>query len=77
MSVECLQTKRSFLVDSGADISVFPATANDIKRGERGTPMVAANGSTIKSYSTRTITMKLGARRYAQSFVIAAFVRPI
>ena len=56
ISVFDLISKRSFLVDSGADECVFPATRADALL-LRGPSLVAANGSSIPTYGKRIITL--------------------
>ena len=61
-----------FLVDTGADLCVFP---RKLMRGKLAkTPYVlsAANGSDIATYGTATQVLSLGLRRdFAWNFVIA------
>ena len=71
-------TGTSFLVDTGADVSVFPASAADKHtRAPFGT-LTAANGSKIKTWGQRTLTFNLGkGRTYQQDFYVADVTRPI
>ena len=69
-------TRRAYLVDTGAEESVYPATVQD-RHGELGPPLVAANGTTIKSWGKRLLTIKLGGKSFAQEFWIADVVQPI
>ena len=62
---------RNFLVDSGADISLIPASKFDQRSGRRGPPLTAANGSPIRSYGDRNLTLHLRERKYQWRFVIA------
>ena len=62
---------RNFLVDSGADISLIPASRFDQRSGRRGPPLTAANGSSIRSYGDRSFTIHLRDRKYQWRFVIA------
>ena len=62
---------RNFLVDSGADISLIPASKSDQRSGRRGPPLTAANGSSIRSYGDRSFTIHLRDRKYQWRFVIA------
>lgn len=69
------KTKTQYLIDSGADFSVIPPT-------NRNTPhqmlMYAANGSPIKCYGTKIISVDLGLRRQMTwEFVIADVTKPI
>ena len=47
-------SKRHFLVDSGADESVFPATAHD-QTLPRSQSLVAANGTEIATFGRRDL----------------------
>lgn len=64
-------TNMKFLVDSGADVSIVPAS------GKGGYPkndfvLYAANGSIIPTYGVRTLNVDLGMRRQFQwPFVVA------
>ena len=48
LSVFCRRLRRSFLVDSGADVSVFPATSAQ-KKSPSSMVLQAANGSAIET----------------------------
>ena len=69
---------RAFLVDTGADISVFPASAE-----EKSTPptanLVAANGTAIKSFGLRFIKLRLPSATsdISHPFRLADVSRPI
>uniref|UniRef100_A0A0L8GPR2 Peptidase A2 domain-containing protein n=1 Tax=Octopus bimaculoides TaxID=37653 RepID=A0A0L8GPR2_OCTBM len=41
---------RRFLINTGAEVSVIPASARDLRYRKRGQPSTAANGSTIEAY---------------------------
>ena len=77
MTVTCALSGATFLVDSGADVCVFPATRHDRAHRARTEGMVAANGSTIKTYGVRTIPLKIGRQRYEQEFWVADVEKPI
>ena len=62
---------RSYLVDTGADVSVFPASRIDKNSRPQTTPLVAANGSAIKTWGLRTIPLQLGKKLFTQVFHIA------
>ena len=68
---------RNFLIDTGAEISVIPASANDIRYGQRGQSLAAANGTTIKSYGQRNLPLKFGSHQYEWKFTLADVNRPI
>ena len=68
---------RSFLVDTGAEESVFPASIAERKK-VRGPSLVAANGSAIPTYGKRNITLQLGkGASFVQNVWIADVTQPI
>ena len=69
-------TGHKLLVDTGAQVSVFPASAQD-RRQQKTVPLVAANGSQIETFGTRTISLNLGSRRFKWPFVLANVNRPM
>ena len=48
-------TGKLFLVDSGADLSVFPASGEDKLKCHSSASLVAANGSSIGTYGTQFV----------------------
>lgn len=67
-----------FLVDSGADISVWPASSYDKRRGETGDSLRAANGTKIRTFGTRQIPLDLSlGRLFTWVFTIADVSQPI
>ena len=81
MSVLDQCSGRSFLVDSGADISVFPLTF--LERGSvslrprPGQRLRAANGTYIDTFGTRTLQLSLQGFNISHSFRIARVAQPI
>ena len=71
------QSGQNFLIDTGAEISVLPATANDRRHGQKGRSLAAANGTSIQSYGQRSLSLKIGSHQYDWSFTIADVNRPI
>ena len=59
-----------FLVDSGAEVSLFPATTADKARGPHGPALIAANGSPIKSYGTKQINISVKGRFFSWKFIL-------
>ena len=55
-------TQLSFLVDSGAEISILPASSSDKKRA-RGFDLQAVNRTTISTYGERSLTLNFGLHR--------------
>ena len=66
-----------FLVDTGAEVSVFPASGLITCTKHPGTSLVAANGSTIKTYGTRTIPLCFTTKQYKWDFIIVEVSRPL
>lgn len=52
-----------FLIDTGSDVSILPATSRERFRGTTSFDLHAANGSNIKVYGKRILTIDLGLRR--------------
>jgi hypothetical protein len=72
-------SKQQFLVDTGAEVSVLPATGFDTRTRKEGPPLSAANGSSIKTYGTRTLSLHLATNTYMYQwdFVIPDVSRPL
>ncbi len=56
-------SKLSFLVDTGAQVSVLPPTRSDRLRKQESFTLSAVNGTPIATYGTRSLTLNLGLRR--------------
>ena len=78
----------TYLVDCGADFSVFPASAADFsvfpasaadkKSLSPSDPLVAANGSLIKTWGKRNVSLLLGhGHSFIQEFHVADVTEPI
>ena len=68
---------RRFLVDTGAEVSVFPATRSDRHSQLQGTQLTAANGSSICTYGQRTIPLKFSNRHFKWTFTVAQVSQPL
>ena len=64
------------LVDTGAQVSFFPASAHE-RRSQKTKVLIAANGSTIDTFGKRTIPLDLGFRKFPWSFVLANVKHPM
>ena len=72
------QTKVRFLIDTGADLCVFPHTKLPKPRAKSKYKLSAANGATIATYGTITLSLDLGLRRqFTWRFVVADVSKPI
>lgn len=71
-------TKTNFLVDTGADVSVFPRSLVKKQLSKTNYQMFAANGTPISTYGPITLTLNFRLRRDFQwQFVIADVTKPI
>ena len=68
---------RRFMCDTGAQISVLPASRLDILSGGHGPSMEAANGSPIRTYGTRYVEICLNGQRLGWDFVTANVTVPL
>ena len=76
LSVFCSRLKRSFLVDSGADVSVFPASPLQ-KKAKQSAVLSAANGTSIKTFGKRKISLCFPGLSVVHSFFLADVQHPI
>ena len=62
----------SFLVDTGAEVSVIPPSGSTNSRCHTGYALRAVNQSSIATYGTRSLTLDLGLRRtFRWVFIVA------
>lgn len=67
------QSKRRFLIDTGAEVSAIPATAEHRRASKCVQSLQAVNGSSIATYGQRSLTLNLGLRRtFRWVFIVAA-----
>ena len=67
-----------FLVDTGAEVSLLPASISDRNRNQTGLPLQAANNSTISTFGTRSLTLDFSLRRSLPwVFTLASVRNPI
>ena len=67
-----------FLVDTGAEVSLLPASISDRNRNQTGLPLQAANNSTISTFGTRSLTLNFSLRRSLPwVFTLASVRNPI
>lgn len=64
-----------FLVDTGAEVSVVPASLADRRCAPQTSPLQAVNNSAIATYGQRSLTIDLGLRRTFRWVFIAADIR--
>ncbi|XP_055308133.1 uncharacterized protein LOC129572209 [Sitodiplosis mosellana] len=72
------KTNLKFLVDTGADFSILPASFFKEKLKPTNYSLFAANGSLIKTYGNKLLTIDFGLRReFTFRFIIADVTKPI
>ena len=80
MSVFDEESKCSFLINSGADISVLPVVFKSDSKPlipRHGQRLRAANGSFIDTFGVKTISLKLQGLHVRHSFRVARVAQPI
>ena len=68
---------RRFLVDTGAEVSVFPASRSDRQSPSQGNTLTAANGSSIRTYGKRAVSLNFNNRHFRWTFTIAQVSQPL
>ena len=68
---------RRFLVDTGAEISVLPASIRDKHSSPTGPSLLAANHTPIRTYGTRTVPLQFHARHFTWTFTVADVPQPL
>ena len=78
LSVFCRRLRRAFLIDSGADVSVFPISSAQKKSlPAASTNLRAANGSSIRTFGKRYIFLALPGLSVVHRFLLADVSKPI
>ena len=78
LSAHDINTGTLFLIDTGADISVFPASKLERQTRVPTQSLTAANGSTIRAWGTKSISLTLrSGKTYSHDFQLADVKRPI
>ena len=70
-------SNRSFLVDTGAEVSVVPASEEERQRAPLQKQLVAANGTRIRCYGEKKLRLQVGSRNYEWKFLVAEVRRPL
>ena len=71
------KTRTRWLVDGGAVLSIIPPTPVQRRRGPTATKLQAANGTQIKCYGSRLMTINLADRTVKFPITIADVSQPI
>lgn len=71
-------SKLNFLIDTGADVSVLPATHCSRQQPSNDLVLFAANGTKIPTYGTKRLSLDLNLRRnFTWAFIVAKVTQPI
>jgi len=71
-------TNRTYLLDTGSDVCVLPYETNMTLKNTSDLELFTANGGTIKTYGTKTISLALNLRReFKWPFIVANVSKPI
>ena len=70
-------SNKTFLIDTGAEVSVMPATEQDRKRAPLEKELVATNGSRIRCYGEKKLQLNVGTRTYEWTFLVADVKRSL
>ena len=68
---------RNFLVDTGANISVFPACGRETHSAKADIKLEAANGSAIDAFGKKTLILSSSGRKFNWEFIVASVTQPI
>ena len=68
---------RRFLVDTGALVSVFPASGLDTRSHHARPLLEAANGSTMHTYGEKQMTLSINGWKYVWKFLVADVTQPL
>ena len=63
-------------MDTGSSLSILPLGLAKAT-GPNNKPLIAANGTPIKSFGTRQIQLQLGLQKYTWRFIVAEVTQPI
>ena len=79
LSVFCHRQKRAFLVDSGADMSVFPVSPAQMKSFSPPQSSVlslrAANGTSIRTFGKKSVSLSFPGLKLVHRFLLAGLAR--
>ena len=71
------KSKRVFLIDTGAEVSVVPASQQEHRGTQLQKELVAANGSRIRCYGEKKLRLQVGPRTFEWNFLVADVRRPL
>lgn len=76
--IQDAESKYRYLIDTGADISVLPATHQEKSKPPNTFVLYAANNTKIRTYGAKIVNCNIGLRRrFLWSFIVADVTQPI
>ena len=72
-----VKTGHQCLLDSGSQVSLWPASTNRTALRSSNLRLITANGSPIKTFGTTNREIQIGKKRYSFLFISAKVTRPI
>ena len=72
-----LVSKRQFLVDTGAEVSVVPATGLDTRTKQPGPSLLAVNGTSIMTFGNRKLPLHIASNTYQWNLMITEETCPL
>ncbi len=70
-------SRRRFLVDTGAEVSVLPASRTDKAATRQGVKLTAANSSCMRTFGKRTISLHFDEWHFQWTFTVADVAQPL
>ena len=67
----------NFLVNTGSQISILPASKSDKDNRSKGDKLLPANGTTLAMYRWRSLPLRFGELNFQWSFIVADVTQPI
>ena len=66
-----------FLVDTGDEFSILPASPHDRRGSSPSEALLAANGTQVPVFGRRNVSLSLGTRVFSHEFLVADVTKPL
>ena len=67
----------NFLVDTGSQISILPASKWDKENRSKGQELLAANGTSIATFGQRRLPLRFSGKNFEWPIIVAEVMQPI
>ena len=71
------KTNKAFQIDTGAEVSVVPASEQERQGAPLQKELVTANGSRIRCYGEKKLRLQVSPRTFEWNFLVADVMRPL